>query len=425
MGATAAVFCMPERGHLQRLLGLIAGLRRHGVEAVVFTDAAFQDLVERAGGRFVDLFARYPLDAADATSRPVPCRYVTFAAHYAAPLIEEIARLRPAAIAYDTFSVIAPLLGRRLGIPYVNVCVGHNMSPARAVASLERDPRVAPSEACRRAVDALRDHWGIRDASPFSYFTGLSPFLNLYCEPPEFLRAEDQAAFEPIAFFGSLPPPEVTSGRSAPEDRFLRDRRDGGPRVYASFGTVMWRYYAADALRTLGVLADVLAAFDEARGLISLGGHALPADVRAGLERPNVRVADYVDQWQVLQDATVFVTHHGLNSTHESIYHRVPMLSYPFSASQQGLAIRCQELGVAIPLANTPRAAIGEREVRAAFGQLADRARELQARLDRARDWELAVTKDRDRVIRRILALMSDHETGAGAGATGRPDLNG
>ena len=62
MAATAAVFCMPERGHLQRLLAVIAGLRRHGVEPVVFTAAAFRGLVERAGGRLEDLFARYPLD---------------------------------------------------------------------------------------------------------------------------------------------------------------------------------------------------------------------------------------------------------------------------------------------------------------------------------------------------------------------------
>jgi hypothetical protein len=56
---------------------------------------------------------------------------------------------------YDTFAVIGHLLGRRLGIPYVNVCVGHAMTPGRAVAALERDPRVATSDACRRAVDML------------------------------------------------------------------------------------------------------------------------------------------------------------------------------------------------------------------------------------------------------------------------------
>ena len=404
MARTAAIFCMPERGHLQRLLAVIAGLRRHEVEPVVFTDAAFRGLVERAGGRFVNLFERFPIDGADTMSRPVPCRYVTFAAHYAAALLEEVGRLAPQVIVYDTFSVIAPILGRSLNVPYVNVCVGHNMSPPRAVASLERDPRVAVSEACHRAVEALRDRWGLPNASPFSYFTAVSPMLNLYCEPPEFLPPEDRPAFEPIAFFGSLPPPEVVSPTSGPREEPF-GAHNVALRVYASFGTVMWRYYASDAERALGAIADALGARDEARGLISLGGHSLPAEARARLERQNVRVADYVDQWSMLQDATVFVTHHGLNSTHEAIYHGVPMLSYPFSANQQGLAARCQDLGLALPLARTPRAAIGERDVHAALDQLADRSAQLRAQLWRAREWEIAVVNGRDQVIRQILAF--------------------
>jgi hypothetical protein len=175
----AAIFCMPERGHLQRLLPLVAGLVRRGVDAVVFTHTAFRAPVERVGGRMVDLFECHPLDAADATSRPVPCRYVSFAAHYAAPLIDEMRRLKPSVIVYDTFAVIGFVLGRQLGIPYINVCAGHNMSPANAIASLEHDRRAILSDAFHRAIDTLRDRWGILDASPFSYFTGLSPFLNI------------------------------------------------------------------------------------------------------------------------------------------------------------------------------------------------------------------------------------------------------
>ena len=210
MGSVAAVFCMPERSHVQRLVPLIAGLTRRGVEAVVFTDRAFRAPVERAGGRLADLFTRYPLDEADATSRPIPSRYVTFAAHYAEPLINEVASLRPSLVVYDTFAVIGFVVGRYLGLPYVNVCAGHNMSPSRAVALERARPLVAPSAACHRAVDALGDRWGVPDASPFAYFTCLSPFLNVYCEPPAFLRPDERAAFEPIAFFGSVPPPDLS-----------------------------------------------------------------------------------------------------------------------------------------------------------------------------------------------------------------------
>ena len=201
-----AVFCMPEVSHLRRLLAVVAGLTRRDVAVTVYTDARFQEPVERVGGRFVDLFARYPVEAADATSRPVPCRYVSFAGHYAEALMEEMAQLRPSLIVYDTFAMIGFVLGRGLGIPYVNVCAGHDMSPAHAIARLEHDSRLALSEAGRRAIDRLRDRWGVLDASPHSYMTSVSPFLNLYCEPEVFLSQDARQALEPIAFFGSLPP---------------------------------------------------------------------------------------------------------------------------------------------------------------------------------------------------------------------------
>ena len=396
-----AVFCMPEVSHLRRLLAVVAGLAGRGVAVTVYTDARFRDSVERVGGRFVDLFARYPIEAADGTSRPVPCRYVSFAGHYAEPLVEELARLRPSLIVYDTFAMIGFVLGRALGIPYVNVCAGHDMSPAHAVARLEHDSRLALSEAGRRAIERLREHWGVLDASPHSYMTSVSPFLNLYCEPEVFLSPEARQALEPIAFFGSLPPAEMRLDGDGGAWGAAR----GGLRVYASCGSVAWRYYADEALGALAALAEAIAATGHARGLISLGGHPLPAQLRTRLRQPGVEVADYVDQWRVLQGASLFVTHHGLNSTHEAIYHGVPMLSYPFFGDQPRLAARCRDLGLAIPVVDAPRAPVTAEDFRRALGQAAAAAPQLVRSFARAREWERTVLEGREAVIDQILAL--------------------
>lgn len=403
----AAVFCMPERGHLQRLLPLIAGLAARGVMVRVFTAADFRAAVERAGGHLVDLFARYPLEAADATSRPVPCRYVSFAAHYADALLDEMARVGPAVIVYDTFAVIGLLLGRALGVPYVNVCAGHNMSPANAVALLVNDRRVALSDACHRAVDVLRDRWGILDASPFAYYTGVSPFMNVYCEPPEFLGPEERASFRPVVFFGSLPSAETDVPDAQRPDPSW-GRLDGRPlRMYASFGSVVWRYFESEAVAALTALAEAIAGLDHARALISLGGYPLRPAARVQLERYNVRVADYVDQWNVLRDASVCLTHNGLNSTHEMIYHRVPMISYPFFGDQPALAARCQDFGCAVPLGGALRGAVSARDVHTALGRLREESAFIAASLARARRWEVGVMRGRHAVIQQILDLMS------------------
>jgi len=390
---------MPERGHMQRLLPLISELVQNGLTVVVFTDGAFRAIVERAGGRHVDLFSKYSLDEADSVSRPFPCRYVSFAARYADPLLDEMRQLKPSLIIYDTFAVIGFLLGRQLGVPYINVCAGHNVTPFNGWSFLQKTGLAAPSDACVRAAETLRDRWEIKNATPFSYFAGTSPFLNVYCEPPAFLRPEEITAFEPIDFLGSLSVPD--SDRRQPPPAQPLDTLY----VYASFGSVVWRYFEEEAVAALAAVSDAVASMGSARALISLGGYSLHANARRRLERPNVVVADFVDQWSAIQDANVCATHHGLNSTHEMIYHRVPMISYPFFWDQPALAARCHEFGLAIPVTEEVRGRVSPEDFQSAFTEIRQNSSLMTESLNRARNWEIETINARPAVIRRIIEL--------------------
>lgn len=399
MSMSVVVMCMGGVGHVQALLPLIGGLRARGCEVHVLTDAAFQAKVESTGAHFIDLYRHHPLDAADATSMPVPSRWVTFAAVYAEPLCVAVAALSPAVILYDTFTLAAPVVARRLGLPYVNVCVHHASPPARMRAALNADPRVATSAACRAAVRVLRDEHGMADANPFSYCEATSPHLNVYCGPEEFLPPADRAAFAPLAFFGSLGEP--VDGPPGPAV-FPTPRR--GTRLYASFGTVIWRYFEAIALDVLSAMSRAVAGRD-IDVLVSLGGHPLPAAARASLVAANVQVVDSVDQLAALAEADVFLTHHGINSTHEAILRGTPMLSYPFFGDQPGLARHCQELGLAIALADAPLAPLDGPRLLAALERVARERASFAARLAAARAWELRTIAARPLVLDRILGL--------------------
>jgi UDP:flavonoid glycosyltransferase YjiC (YdhE family) len=119
-----------------------------------------------------------------------------------------------------------------------------------------------------------------------------------------------------------------------------------------------------------------------------------------------VRILEYADQWTALRQADVFVTHHGLNSTHEAIYHEVPMISYPLFGDQPALARRCQDLGLAVPLGPNPGAPVEPAGLRAALRQLAEGRDRLAARLAEARAWELRTIGGRGAVLDRVLELM-------------------
>jgi MGT family glycosyltransferase len=365
----------------------------------VLTHEQFRGEVERAGARFVDLFGRYPLDAADATSRPVPSRYVTFAGVYAERLAADIAALNPALIVYDTFMVVGPVVARLLGVPYINVTPNHSLVPDRVLAALRDDPRVATSPQCRSAVRRLREVHGMAAAHPFSYVDALSPSMNICAEPEEFLAAADRAVFAPLEFFGCLAP-ELREGG----DAAVFPARRRGRRIYVSFGTVVWWYFEAVAAAALRVISRACADLD-VDVVVTLGGHSLADAPRAAIARENVVVVDDVDQWAALREADIFVTHHGINSTHEAIFHQVPMVSCPFFADQPALARRCQELGLAVPLATTSPGSFGEAAVSGALAALRQREDEYAGKLAEARRWEERTIAGRDAVVDRILAL--------------------
>ncbi len=417
MTPSALAICVQGLSHTRTLLPVVAALEEGGVAVDVMTRLDLRPEVERTGAGFIDLYDGYPVEAVDDSSHPIPSRYVTFAGAYGERLAADVAKLSPDLIVYETFSVVGMVIARELGIPYVNVVPNHAPVPERSVADVRVDPRVSTSASCLAAVERLRSVHGIADAHPFYYFEALSPYLNLYPEPPQFLSAAERAAFEPIAHFGSLAP-ALYEGDGWPLSPHIGEKRatearvfsgDGNRRrVLVSFGTIVWIYYRAEALAALDAISRACAGREDVELAIGLGGHSIDPGVRRSLERENVAVLDYFDQWAALGEADLFVTHHGLNSTHESIYQRTPMISYPFFADQPLLAARCAELGLAVPLVEEARGAVAPEDFTAALARIeADRA-DFATRVEEARGWELETIEGREEAVGRMLALIEE-----------------
>jgi UDP:flavonoid glycosyltransferase YjiC (YdhE family) len=123
------------------------------------------------------------------------------------------------------------------------------------------------------------------------------------------------------------------------------------------------------------------------------------------LTRHNVTVKPFVDQWSILAASDLFVTHHGMHSTHEAIFHGVPMLSCPLFSDQPALAERCQQLHLALPLAPAPSQAPTVQEVGRTIAEASTRRHQMRASLERARRWELSTLAARGDVLHRLLDL--------------------
>ena len=64
----------------------------------------------------------------------------------------------------------------------------------------------------------------------------------------------------------------------------------------------------------------------------------------------NISVFSYIDQIAVLEKADVFISHCGMNSVSESLYYEVPLIMFPQTSEQKGVAQRVWDLGAGIML---------------------------------------------------------------------------
>ena len=207
------------------------------------------------------------------------------------------------------------------------------------------------SERCLRAVELLRDRYGMADASPFSYVDGLSPHLNLPDRAAAVARRGGARARSSRRRSSARCRPAASS-RAAPGGRVPR-RRAEGLRVVGHGAVVVLAGARADALETVA---------QSARGDRSVADRRWAARTCAPERVAAMRRAG--------RDGRARTPTPGRAGRRRRVRHRrrastrptrrstagVPMLSYPFHGDQPGWPSFCERHGLALPLVDEPRA---------------------------------------------------------------------
>lgn len=399
-GPVVVLITMGRSGHDDRLAPIARELVRQGADLHVVANADSAELWRSMGATFVDQFADGTVDDADPTTVPLPARLVTFAARFGKQLAHRLAVIQPRMIVHDSMAVVAWVVAQELGIPRVTLCARISFLDESAWDDRAQRGFLTISDECHAAVEDLRAQ-GLPDASPYSFLNIRSDCLNVYAEPAQFLTSAERSVLEPVMFSGSL---DLDRAPRPSEARQFEATTDSMIRVYLSFGTVIWRYYIREASDLIRAVAAVTQADKRLLTLISVGRSQIGPSL-ADLNGPRVQVVDFVDQWQVLTETEIFITHHGLKSTHEAIYRGVPMIGGPFQTDQPDLSERCAALGLSVPLIRDGDLSKTADDVLAAIEEVIERRETILQRLAEAREWELEAIAARPAIARRMIDI--------------------
>lgn len=338
-----AFFCIPAHGHTNPTLAVVRELTARGHTVRYYTTEAFRAKVEAAGAVFVPFdaeAARPGMTAADGARLGSDLTFstklivdLTLAADDW--LSHELTAHRPDVIVGDSMAFWAKLAAKKHGIPFVSstTTFAFNRFSAKVIGQngagflqfLLAQPRI------NRQLKRLRAA-GYAVKSVFDIIANDNETETVVYTSPEFQPCADTFS-EKYHFVGPLLRPAQSSFEKLP----------GRSLIYISLGTVN-----NDALPFYRACLAAFGGDPRFQLVLSAGTQA---DLAAfGPIPENCTVRASVDQMAVLDCADVFLTHCGMNSASEGLWHGLPLVLYPQTPEQHSVANRVAALGAGVPL---------------------------------------------------------------------------
>ncbi|HYO66870.1 MAG TPA: macrolide family glycosyltransferase [Archangium sp.] len=350
-------FPMQAHGHVNPMLPLMQELVSRGDEVIVYVTREFEAAIRHTGAspRLLDdalgippSFAGMPgLGGSDGQAMkkamPLLLGVMRRSLHETPRLVEQARAERADCVVYDPMAAWGRAAGTMLGLPaaifQTSFALTHSPTLQRA---MRANMKGLPSPRALVAMGRLLltsevMHWrhGLPRVHPRSAFTIVED-LNLI--PVTRKYQPDAGNFdERFLFMGPSVLPRNDRGD------FPLEQLEGKPVLLISLGTTPMNlrpdFYKA-----------CFEAFRDTRWQVVMAcGKGLdPATL--GPAPSNVLVRQRVPQLEVLERARVFLTHGGMNSTMEGLWHGVPLAVFPQFGDQPLNASRVTELGLGLTL---------------------------------------------------------------------------
>ncbi len=344
--------CPAETGHLNTMLPIGEALKQKGHQVIFIGIEDAQDKVEAAGLEFCavglndfpkgsseKMFAELgELDGISALLYTVDF-FKMLTEIVLKDAVKVCEKLELDGFVVDQSTVEGPAIADYLDIPYVTVCSALPFNQEIGIPPLfstwqYKDAWWAKlrnqsvhllgsfiGKSVQKPAREFRQKYNLQNPKSFD-----SP-LAILCQEPAGLEFPRQELAPHFHFTG---PYHTVSSRKKVD--FPWDKLTGQPLIYASMGTLQNRL--DNVFQMIATACKDL----DAQLVISLGGASNPEDIPA-LEG-NPLIVRYAPQIELLQKATLTITHAGMNTTLESLTYGVPLVAIPITNDQPGIAAR-------------------------------------------------------------------------------------
>lgn len=341
-------FSLPAHGHINPTLPVVRELVQRQQQVVYYSTEQFRQAIEHTGAQFrcysapFDMPERGPGRFARVSTTLETLLDLTFSV-----LEHDLKTVRassPTHIMYDSFAPWGNFVAQLLQLPTI-ASIPSILVNADVSSRYRPGPRTEPDDpgltpewyaefAARCRAGLLR--YDIPELPSPPQLLQTYGDLNLVYTSELFQPSAE--SFDGLRFKFVGPCFEFRPNTPA----FPFDRLDGRPLVFISLGTVYGN--CPEFFRTcLKELAD-----GRWQVVLATGSHSPAASL--GPTPENFVVQPYVPQIEILRRCAAFITHGGMNSVQEALYHAVPVVMAPQGADQFWISARAAELGAGLVL---------------------------------------------------------------------------
>lgn len=344
-------FCIPAHGHTNPTLGVVRELVERGHQVYYYSYNSFREKIEAVGATFVSCDAydiEQNLDPKDAARVGKDIAFSTRILVDTTLALDDMVcrdmeRLRPDCIVADSMAAWGKAVALKLNIPFISstTTFAFNQHSAKIMkqSASEMISMIFAMPKVQKDIKRLQEK-GYPVKNFLDIIQNDDKIDTIVYTSPEFQPCADTFS-DKYAFVG----PSVRPASS-------QIKKEKEKLIYISMGTVnndMMKFYKNCMLAFADTDYEVVMSVGNLVDIESLG--TVPE---------NISVYCHVDQIAVLAKADVFLSHCGMNSVNESLYYQVPLVMYPQTSEQGGVATRVAQLGAGIRLEKNNPPAIRE-----------------------------------------------------------------